>query len=228
VVDISHEVQAQNIDEGAAILAAACPVFPAGTVHVGVVDPGVGTERDGLVIQAGGHWLVGPDNGLFAPVVRRLGAETACAYRIENRDWMRSQISATFHGRDVFAPVAGMLSRGEAIAEVGSLCAGWKSEALAAVPEQSDGGWRGQVVTVDGFGNLITNIPGELLGACSRIAVGGVTLHGLVRTYGDAPDDAKLVALIGSEGLLEIAAPGGSGATVLGVGVGAVVEVWGT
>ena len=220
IVDITHEIPPQDLAEGARVMASACPVFPPGTVHVGVVDPGVGTARAAVVVAAGEHLFVGPDNGLFGDVVARLGL--LGAWIIDTRSL--GHVSATFHGRDVFAPIAARLATGTPPEDVGppATVLMW----LAAPSAVRDGSvLRGEVVAEDRFGNLLTNLRGTDLPSNPNVAVAGRTLVGLTRTYGDAT--SELIALIGSDGFLEVAAPNGSAARFLGAGVGRVVEVRG-
>ncbi|MFT7623851.1 MAG: S-adenosylmethionine hydrolase [Myxococcota bacterium] len=227
LVDITHQVGPQNLREGSRILVEAATRFPPGTVHVAVVDPGVGTDRAGLVIEAGGHFFVGPDNGLMVAAAETLGGVRA--HRIENPDVMASQVSATFHGRDIFAPVAGSLSAGLDVGAVGTLFGlikgAWiEGPVVDPAAEVGPGGVRGQVLSIDHFGNVVSNIQG------STCVQDGCTVHlagrtmPFVRTYGDAAG-AELVALVGSSGFVEAAVPNGSAAAVLGVGPGAPFEV---
>lgn len=227
VVDISHDLPPQDLVRAAYVLEAAAPVFPEGTVHVVVVDPGVGTERAAIAARAGGHLLVGPDNGVLVPLIARLGGEPV-AYRIENPALMRASISSTFHGRDIFAPVGGYLAAGVALEAVGPRLPELVALAGIDAPRADGDAVRGAVVTVDHFGNLVTNIPRELLPARPSVRIGDRTLDGLVATYGAAPPGADVVALVGSRDTLEVATPNGSAAARLGLGVGAAVEVSGS
>ncbi len=222
LIDITHQVGPQNVAEGARALAEACPCFPPGTVHLAVVDPGVGTARAGLAIESGGHILVGPDNGLLIEAAALLGDFRA--HRIDNAAYRARKVSATFHGRDIFAPVAGALSAGEPVESVGPFVSSVVGPPALPRPRETEYGLIGQVVFVDGFGNLITNMSEQEVAADAHVSIAGHTLPGLVRTYGEAAG-ASLVALIGSSGMLEVAVPGGSAAAVLGVGPGEPVEV---
>ncbi|HEX5505909.1 MAG TPA: SAM-dependent chlorinase/fluorinase [Thermomicrobiales bacterium] len=236
VVDISHLVSPQRIREGAFLLHTAYPFFPPGTVHVGVVDPGVGTARRAIVLDVPGVGrFVGPDNGLFAYV---LDAHPGCAAReIANPAFMRLPVSRTFHGRDVFAPAAAALRAGAPCEEVGpaldpatlvrlpALWPAWHGDEIA-----------GEVVHVDHFGTLVTNIPRARFAglapaqlAALRIEAGGLTVRGLRETYGDAaPGD--VIALFGSSGFLEVARVDGRAArsapgATLGTEVGGPARV---
>ena len=222
--DITHEIDAQDIRSAAGILASACPHFPPGTVHLCVVDPGVGTARHGIVAQAGAHLFVGPDNGVLLLALEALGGWEA--HRIERPELFALAVSTTFHGRDVFGPTAGELSRGMRVSEVGRAQTELVPAPRAPEPSVTERAVRGEVVRVDRFGNLITNLPATLLPECpGRITVGQHVAQAFVSTYGDAPPDAGLVALVGSDGELELAVPCGHAARRLGLGVGAPVVV---
>lgn len=229
LVDVAHGVQPQNLSHGAVVLRAACPEFPSGTVHLGVVDPGVGTERAGLVLLAGGHAFVGPDNGLFSLAAETLGG-TVEARRIDGTGALASVLarkaSNTFHGRDVFAPTAAALASGHvALAEVGPPL---EPVAFAVEPPtHRAGSIEGCVTYVDQFGNAVTNVSAEdlrqLETSSHRVTVAGHELT-VVRTYGDVEEGAAC-ALVGSEGFLEIAIRGGDAAATLAVGTGTSVVV---
>jgi S-adenosylmethionine hydrolase len=214
LVDISHGVPARDVQAGAFALAQAAPLFPPGTIHVGVVDPGVGGARAPVVVAAGGALFVGPDNGLFslaAPEPRR-------AWRIENPSFRREPVSATFHGRDVFAPAAGRLAAGWAPEEAGP-----PLEQLAILPLTSaplgEGG-EGQVVHVDAFGNLFTSFTGAPRGSWELALDGRSFALEAGHTFGDVAPGA-LVLYPGSGGQLEIAVRDGSAAALTGARVGA-------
>jgi S-adenosylmethionine hydrolase len=209
VVDITHEVPPQDVTRGALVLADAAPWYPAGTVHVAVVDPGVGTERRAIVARVDDQIFVAPDNGLLGLVWSR-GARRAC-HVVTRDDLGLPSRSATFHGRDLFAPVGAALAAGR-----------------LALPEPvvEDSSVTGVVLTADHFGNLVTCIEGRLVPrdrASVRVELGGATAR-LVRTYGEAVP-GELVALVGSTGLLELAVAKGSAARALGAGCGAPVCV---
>jgi S-adenosylmethionine hydrolase len=222
IVDVTHEVHRHDITEGALALEAAAPHFPAGTVHVAVVDPGVGTARRGLALAAGGALFVGPDNGLFTPF---LGVEGWRAVELVAEEFRRPVVSATFHGRDVFAPAAAHLTLGIPLARLGPPVSDPVRLPWPEVREVS-GTVAGAVLHVDRFGNLVTSIHAdaiEALGADVTIRVGGRRLA-LVRTYGElSPGQAG--AMIGSRSRLEIAVCEGSAAAVLGARRGTPVVV---
>ncbi|MGH8259466.1 MAG: SAM hydrolase/SAM-dependent halogenase family protein [Steroidobacteraceae bacterium] len=225
IVDLTHQIPAQRPAEAGFWLARCFEYFPPGTVHVAVVDPGVGTSRRILCASVRGHALLAPDNGLLAPVAARcgdlevqdVGAAGLAALGIQ-------VVSATFHGRDIFAPVAAELAAGRiAPPRLGDRLPGpWTLPGSA-----QRAGWdlNGSVVTVDHFGNLITDIESAQLAPLEdpQVTVGGLTLA-LRRTYGDARP-GELIALVNSFDVLEIAAAGGSAAATLGLARGAPVLV---
>ena len=211
VVDIAHDIPAQDIEAGAWCLATCWRYFPKGTLHVVVVDPGVGSERQALIIEADGQYLIGPDNGVFTHPLRRAGQFTV--RRFHSDFHLPDSLSATFHGRDIFAYAAAVIASGER---------GWtditepaEEFTLLAVsrPEYGDTTIKGSIIHVDRYGNLITNIEGEKLPKNAQwiIRVGGADLavRELSHTYADV-DQGRPVALIGSSGYLEIAVCGGS------------------
>lgn len=227
LVDISHDVPPQDVRHGAHLLATVAPYFPVGTVHVAVIDPGVGSARRGIALQTSRATFVGPDNGLFTPFVRQ---RVACV-ALTNPAAHRYPVSPTFHGRDIFAPVAAHLANGLSLAELGS-----PVEDPLALPEPGPqrlpgGRLRAQVVYVDRFGNLVTNVrlqewTGEGVGPSRiRVVIDDMALD-VRRTYADVEPGA-LLALVGSSGYLEVAVREGSAAERLGLGVGATVEVQG-
>ena len=232
LVDISHEVKPQDVAEGAFVLSAAYRYFPPGTVHLAVVDPGVGTQRRAIVLKTPDAFFVAPDNGLVASVLEDLAPESGAsgvlgdgleAVAITNRRYWRSAVSATFHGRDIFAPVAAHLSLGTPLAEFGVRVSSIVVPPAVPVKRRSDGSLTGRIVHIDRFGNLITNVRAEHLpGASVTVGVGGRTIKGLRGTYAEAEG---LIALIGSSGRLEIAVNGGSARTLTGAAVGDEVIV---
>jgi S-adenosylmethionine hydrolase len=212
LVDVTHDVERHDITEAALALEAAVPFFPAGTVHLAVVDPGVGTARRGVVIAAAGHVFVGPDNGLFTPFLAEDGWR---AYEVADADYRLPIVSRTFHGRDLFAPAAAHLAVGVEPARLGPpvldpVRLPWPEVRAVA------GAVAGAVVHTDRFGNLITSIHArsvEPLDGDLRIRVGGRDVP-LVGTYGELRAGGP-GALVGSGGRLEIAVREGSAASVL-------------
>ena len=211
LVDVSHEVAAHDVEAGRLALARYWRRFPAGTVHVAVVDPGVGGERTALAVWSEGRWLVGPDNGLLSPAL--LG-RTARAVALP----VPPGAAPTFHGRDVFAPAAAALALGAPLETLGSPV---EAPLVRRTPEPhraADGSIQGEVITVDRFGNAITNFVGARGGI---VEVSGSALP-VQRSYESAAPGA-LTAVCGSTGLIEIAVREGSAAERLGLGRGSPV-----
>jgi hypothetical protein len=213
LVDISHDVPAQDVEFARLTFARYWRRFPEGTVHIVVVDPAVGTARKALAIESEGRFAVGPDNGVLSPAMLVPGAR-AVALDIPHG------AAPTFHGRDVFAPAAVRLLRGE---EFESLGTSYSDAALRRTPEaqrRPDGGQDGVVLGVDRFGNLITNLTGRGEGT---VEIAGKLLR-IMRTYGDVTE-GELLALVGSHGLIEVAVRGGHAARTLGIGRGTLVTL---
>ncbi len=221
LLDLSHSLPPQDLTAAAYFLADALPWFPPGTIHVVVVDPGVGTARALLCIEWAGQVILVPDNGCWTSVPRP--GDAVRVRRLENPQFWRLDISMTFHGRDILAPVAGHLSLGIAPAELGPIVTDWVRIALPQA-EIVGGGFRGQVVIVDRFGNLVTNISVPAFPSGASVQIDGRITAKPVKTYGDA-EPGTLVALIGCTGRLEIAVVNGSAAAQLGLGLGTTVEL---
>ena len=222
VVDVSHGIPAQNVMAGALVLKAAAPWFPAGTVHVAVVDPGVGTARRAICIETPAARFVGPDNGLLS--LAAPPADVRRVVEITNERHLLSPRSRTFHGRDVFAPAAAALAAGVPPSELGPDVAGIVRLDVPA-PVRDGGALRGQVIYTDGFGNLATNIDAASLPATvARVEIGARRIDGVVATYG-AVATGELLALVNSWGGLEVARRDGDARMLLGVDVGAPVTV---
>ena len=223
VLDLTHGIPPHDIVEGALFLAGAVPAFPPGTVHLAVVDPGVGTARRAMAVEVAGQFVVCPDNGLLTLLAR--SHPIAAAHELTNPDLRREPASATFQGRDVFAPAAGHLARGGALADLGPPATDLVQLA-APEPVAGEGAVRGEVMHVDRFGNAITNIPASMLPDAPRgvrVQVAGRPLP-LLRTYADAGRGEPL-ALVGSNGYVEVAVREGSAADALGLGRGDAVRV---
>ncbi len=224
VVDLTHDVAPQDVAGAAFLLDAAAPYFPAGTIHVCVVDPGVGSSRRILCVTTARATFLAPDNGLLTRVLAR--EPGACVRSVEDRALFLPEVSRTFHGRDVFAPVAARLAEGLDPSEVGPEV---RDPVLLPLPEDrplAAGRVAGEVVHVDRFGNLVTNLRPERLGPAVREArVSSVDVPGPVsHSYAERPEGALLL-ITGSTGLLEVSVRGGSARERLGVGRGAPVEV---
>jgi len=220
LVDLSHGVPPQDVRRAALLLATAYRVFPAGTVHLAVVDPGVGSRRRAIIVARAGQWFVGPDNGVFTPFLDDTGSWSAVEL---GATWCRAaEVSPTFHGRDVFAPAAAHVARGAAIERFGpELRDPVRVRWPAAL--RSSGALHGEVVHLDRFGNLITSIRATDLAGDDVVEVSGRELP-ILGTYSDLPPGAT-GGLIGSGGRLEIATREESAARSLGVGRGARVTL---
>ncbi len=231
VVDIVHDLPRHDVGAGAYALAAAFRAFPGGTVFVVVVDPGVGSERRGLAIEAGGYRFVGPDNGIFGEIL--LEYPDARVHELTNAGLFRHEVSDTFHGRDVFAPVAGLLAQGTRIEDVGGRVPDPIVIPFPRPLKKSPGEWEGSVVHVDRFGNLTTSITAtdlrEVLAEVDHdptavvVVLRDVVLP-FVRTYSEVPE-GDACALIGSSRRLEIAVNRGDAACELGASQGTPVRV---
>jgi hypothetical protein len=225
IFDLSHHIPAQDVRHASYYLAHSVPFFPPGGIHVCVVDPGVGSERAMLCVEVGSHLLLAPDNGCVTGVIERLGGDILARKLTERRFW-RATVSDTFHGRDVFAPVAAHLTLGVAPTELGPVASSWLRLAEPA-PEYGPRLIRGVVSFVDHFGNLITNIPWSRRPTTPKpVTLGMTPLPNLkwVRTYADAAP-GEWIALSSSNGHLEIAIVQGNAAARLGAGPGMQVAV---
>jgi S-adenosyl-L-methionine hydrolase (adenosine-forming) len=213
LIDVTHQVPPGNVRAGQYLLARAWHRFPAGTVHLAVVDPGVGTARRALAAAASGHCFVAPDNGLlsFLPADARFVSVP-----------VPEGAAPTFHGRDVFAPAAAALASGTPLERLGSPITDALRDPLPA-PKVDGGLVVGEVLYVDRFGTLVSNIAGGQVEPGVRIRVAGTDVGGLRRTFGDV-ERGTLVAFVGSGGTVEVAVRDGSAARLLGVGVGAEVR----
>lgn len=227
IVDISHSIAPQDVQEGAFVLRRAAPFFPAGTIHLYVVDPGVGTQRRPLAARLGEHYFVGPDNGLLAPLME--AAEQAKQplefIHLNNPKYWLPSVSRTFHGRDIFAPVGAHLANGISLSALGPRITDPVRLELSR-PEKTDHGWVAHVTGIDVFGNLATDLSASALDGRRDVVVrvGGAAVDRITDAYGNKqPGD--LVALIDSEGYLEIAVVNGSAARKLEAKVGDPVEV---
>lgn len=211
VVDITHEIKKYNVYEAAFKLKSYYSYFPQGTVHVAVVDPGVGGPRHPLAVEAGGYLFVGPDNGIFSPVLE--SAENPVIVEITKAEFMLGNVSRTFHGRDIFAPAAAHLSMGLSVLELGNPL---HRPVSLDIPELKVKGDEitGAVLYSDSFGNLVTNIPGDIIKPGSAVYVGPHRIGPVRASYGEV-ERGQLLAIIGSSGLLEISVNRGSARDVL-------------
>jgi S-adenosyl-L-methionine hydrolase (adenosine-forming) len=220
VDDASHEIAPGDIAAGAWALGAYWRLYPSGTVHLAVVDPGVGSGRRALVIEADGRFLTGPDNGVFTHVLDT--ARAVRVHRIDNPAWMQDDVAVTFHGRDIFAPSAARLAQGVELESAGPLIV--DPVRLPVVrAERRDDGVHGVIVHIDHYGNIITNVPDAWISADMVVHASGRDMP-LRRTYTDV-SPGELLALIGSRGLLEISVRNGSAARRLSAATGQPVSV---
>ncbi|MBN8579928.1 MAG: SAM-dependent chlorinase/fluorinase [Anaerolineae bacterium] len=227
IVDVTHAIAPQNILEGAFALWRAASFFPDQTIHLFVVDPGVGTSRRAIAARIGSQYFVGPDNGLLTPIIEsaeQIGSEMKFIH-LQNSKYFLPIVSRTFHGRDIFSPVAAHIANGVALAELGAPISDPVRLALPK-PTKTESGWTAHITVVDIFGNLTLDLPSSALQ--NRTAVlfrlHQAEISGVVDSYGQrSPGD--LVAVVDSEGFIEIAEVNGSAAKRLNVNVGDMVEV---
>lgn len=215
VVDITHEVPAQDIEAGAFTLLTCSRDFPSGTIHVAVVDPGVGSARRGIVVRAGSHYFVGPDNGLFSYICDR---ETNYeVFQLTEEKYFRPNPSSSFHGRDVFGPVAAALSTGVKPNEFGPRIEDEVRLAPLAPVLDQDGSLRGRIIHIDHFGNCITSFTRADIpdGDQVKLLVGRKVIRQFRRFFADEAGKDKLFAIWGSAGFLELSINGGSAALLL-------------
>jgi S-adenosylmethionine hydrolase len=226
LVDLAHNIPPQGVRHAAFLLAEASHWFPAGTIHVAVIDPGVGSERRLLYAGIEDQIYIAPDNGLLSALAQRRRPSKIIA--LENNEFWFPEVSSTFHGRDILAPVAAQLSLGLEPERLGP-----RVDSIVELswsePTVTEQKILGEVLSIDGFGNLITNIRGQSLARRDkasplRIECEGLSTKNFVRTYADRPP-GTLVALIGSSGLLELAIVGGSAANHVGARIGSLIHV---
>lgn len=230
VVDVTHAINRHSIVQGAFVVADVWRMYPDGTAHVAVVDPGVGTDRRPIALEVDGQYFVGPDNGIFSRVLDAAAREnlTWRGVVLTNRDYWRARaVSTTFHGRDIFAPAAAHLVNGTHLSHLGDPLTDPVRLTLPSMRTEP-GNVAGEIIYVDGFGNCVSNIPASALPPAStpgvQVACGRLTGLPFVTTYGMAPEGAPL-ALIGSHGYLEIAIRRGNAAADFGVDAGTPVCV---
>jgi S-adenosylmethionine hydrolase len=227
IADLSHDIAPHAIIEAAILLWRAAAYFPDGTIHVGVVDPGVGTSRRGIAARLGSQYFVGPDNGLISMLLENTEREFTpieFVHLDQPRYWL-PEVTTVFHGRDIFAPVAAHLAKGAALNSLGSPITD-PTRLEIPKPIRIPSGWLGQVIHIDHFGNLTTNLhsshmyqPGEVV-----VNINGQKIIGLVSTFGER-SPGSLVALFDSSGSLAISIVYGSAARFLNASVGDTIEV---
>ena len=238
IIDICHSIKPQDIAQAAFILSTACQFFPPKTIHLVVVDPGVGTKRRAIILRTPSADFVAPDNGVLSYVIQQFSAkpiEGAAnqqqlepgleAVAITKPCFWRSPVSPTFHGRDIFAPVAARLSLGYSPIDFGETVTSLTILPLPRPYQAEDGSLVGHILHIDNFGNLITNIRRENLPPIKQaitIKVGNQLIRGLSRTYGEGKG---LLTLLGSSGYLEVSLAGGSASVLLDMKVGNEVRI---
>ena len=211
ITDITHGIPKYDIFKAAYTLRGFYKYFPQGSIHVVVVDPGVGSERRPIIVQTQESIFIGPDNGVFSFVLKE--SKSVNVFEITNSEFMLEDLSSTFHGRDIFAPVAAHLSLGVDIQDFGEVLKNPISLEIRK-PELKGDEIVGEVIYVDSFGNLVTNIPGDLLKGYSKVQLGELIIDSVAGSYQDVAR-GNLLAIIGSSGLLEISINQGSAADLI-------------
>jgi S-adenosylmethionine hydrolase len=224
IIDLSHDIGSQDVLEAYFLLSNSYRYFPAGTVFVAVVDPGVGSDRAIVAVEAERHTFLAPDNGLLGFLekdgrIRRI-------VQVSNDAYFLKPVSNTFHGRDIFAPVAGHLSQGIDLPRLGPEVRGIQKIAAPAPKMTREGVIVGEIVSIDRFGNLVTNIPGDRLAAADtvEVKVGKATIRRLSTSYASMKK-GELLAIAGSTGTLEISVNTGDARKKTGAKIGGVVRV---
>lgn len=219
LVDLTHEVPPQAVTTGAFLLKSAISYFSKGTIHLAVVDPGVGSTRKPIVVKSQGQYFVGPDNGLFPAALKGQGIDAII--ELTEKKYQLKNPSSTFHGRDIFAPAAAYLAKGIPLNKLGKKLSNliWRE---IPKPFKAASGWTGEVLWVDRFGNLITNFEKSHLSKPFRLRIGKTVVLNLATHYAEAKK-GSVIALLGSSGNLEISVNGGNASQKLGIGIGASV-----
>lgn len=227
LADLSHEIAPQDILMGALVLGRSAPYFPAGTIFLAVVDPGVGTSRRALAARIGEQFFVGPDNGLVTLLVdscARRGQSVEFVQLTRSQYWL-PRLSSVFHGRDIFAPVAAHLCLGVPLADLGDPIFNPQRLSLPQ-PKRSESGWTGQIIHIDAFGNLATNLDASHLQGRGQVEVrlGRLVVRGLVNAFGEG-EPGQFVTLIDSSGALSLCQVNASAERSLGAKLGDPVEI---
>ena len=214
IVDISHEIPAQDIQAAAFNLLCCYDTFPAGTIHVAVVDPGVGSDRKPVAIDCGKQFFVGPDNGLFSWICER--EREFRAVHLTKRNFFREPVSHTFHGRDIFTPIGAVLSKGVSINELGEPVDDIVRLESLEPRRLGDGTIEGRVIHIDRFGNCVTNLTAEHVSGREKLIIGDIEITSFRRFFaeGDVASN-EMFGVIGSAGFLEIAAQNASASAIL-------------
>ena len=205
IIDITHQVPPFQIAAGAYTLAQVAPAFPIGTIHVAVIDPGVGSARRAIAARAAGHLYVGPGNGLLSMALE--SASRPSVFEITSEKLFRHPVSKTFHGRDVFAPVAAHLAAGLVLSRVGPRLTDWQNAAFLKPNKSGPKEWIGRVLSIDHFGNVVTNFSwtefGEIVKQSFCMKIGGTSISILADTYQEIPSGKPFV-IRGSSNYLEV------------------------
>jgi S-adenosylmethionine hydrolase len=218
IVDISHEIPPQNINAAGFNLLACYKDFPRGTIHLSVVDPGVGSSRRAIVAVTDEYYFVAPDNGLLNLIY---AAEPDIkVFELNNERFFRSPISNTFHGRDVFAPVAGWLSKGALPQEMGDEISDFVRFGITNPFLLAENQWQGEIVYIDRFGNCVTNFDKQLFPGEFHLEINGVRITKTQDFYAEGDEDHKLFMITGSTGLIEVSAFKDSAAKLIGAEAG--------
>jgi hypothetical protein len=226
VVDITHDVPSWDIAAGAWVIWNAHRFFPAGTIHLCVVDPAVGNQAQrGIAISNGEHTFVGPDNGLFSLLISDSDSDRWRCHHLVNEKYWRASVSSTFHTRDIYGPVSAHLAAGISLAELGPEVSLDGLTRLRLTAFEADGtACRGAVVYIDKYGNLITNIPAQSVAQGARCYLGETLVASVTTTYSSARK-GEPAAFVGSHGYLEIGAYQSRAVDVCGAGVGSAVRL---
>ncbi|HUB78227.1 MAG TPA: SAM-dependent chlorinase/fluorinase [Bryobacteraceae bacterium] len=216
IIDISHEVTPYAIAEGAYLIAQAYLTFPRGSVHVVVVDPGVGSERRPILMEAAGQYFIAPDNGVLGMIIAR---EKHKVRAISNSRYFHHPVSQTFHGRDIFAPAGGHLASGVRSSSFGKIIADYVRPSFAEPRQTGPKSWAGEILKVDHFGNIVTNFRAADFPRFEEITIGVTNVGRLVRSYAESPS-GELVAIAGSSGYWEVSLNQGSAADRIGCRAG--------
>lgn len=227
IADITHDIPPQNVRLGAYALWRVVPFFPPGSVHVAVIDPGVGTHRRPIGLQIGDQYFIVPDNGLITPILEdgENSHQPIEIIHLNNPDYWLPKVSHTFHGRDIFAPTGAHLARGVPLHALGDPISDPVRLEFSR-PKKTDQGWEAHVTIIDVFGNLTTDLPTKAVQEVSHVTfkLRGHMIEGLVTSYGHRkPGD--LIALVDSENYIEISVVNGNAAEALGAQLGDIVEV---
>ncbi|MEQ1884340.1 MAG: SAM-dependent chlorinase/fluorinase [Bryobacteraceae bacterium] len=228
VIDITHEILPYDINQAGFVISQAWTCFPKGTIHVVIVDPGVGSARRPILVEAGGHFFIGPDNGVFSMIYDAVPHKVRV---ITNTKVFRKNVSRTFHGRDVFAPAAAHLAKGMPPMQIGKIIhdevRSWNAQPTK-IGSAKTSNWRGAILKVDRFGNLITNFHIDRFDDVKTHAIelraGKEKIRRLALTYSET-EIGELFAIVGSSGYLEIAANQANAAARIGCSAGAPVEL---